>query len=434
MQINFVFTSLIVIVGFIFNILSSSIISNSIGNQTSFGDFSSFTQMEFILGMSLSCGIDLAVDKYFPKYIYKNKINAINTFNQFYFSIISVLFIIFLFILSGIYLYHYIHGISFIEDTKLFIDNIYLLITSFIIAINCYFCKILRISGHIVVSTANYLLIPFMIFFLFAFFFQSKDVTIFAKFYSLSWLISFLLTLVLIKTLVNYDLTINLHKLTHQLSIKQKNIKRVFRKNILKDSLFMLLSSTSDNSYGFALIAINIVIAESHDVGLAAAIGGLCMTYLVVIKAISSIYKPSLKLKLLKDKYEAIRFIKKYTRIGILFSVLITATYVVFGEKLLLILYGQEYVRAYVPLLIVSIAFCLVEGFTIHKITLELLESKDIAKAVIITNVISLLLVIIFGSFYGLIGAVIGFLMGRIYYVLLVNNRFNILMRRILLS
>lgn len=425
MPISIVFTSLIVTCGFLLNIMSSSVVSNTIGNTAHFGDFSSFIQGEYILGLSISCGVDLAIDKYLPNFIYYKKYNAIEIFNRFYFSILRIIFIVFFILLSMIYIYRYHYNISFIEDARLFIDNLYLLITSFFIAINSYYCKILRICGHLLIATVNYVLTPFLLFTIFAYCASSKETYVFAQLYSLAWIITFFITMVLVHIYVKFNVMMKLKYFTQKISFKPACIKKTFQKNILKDSLFLLLSSTSDNSFGFTLIAINIVIYNSHDVGLAAAVGSLCLIYLLIIKTISSIYRPNLKLKILGDKDSAVDFIKKYTRIGIILSTIVTAIYIITGEKILVMIYGAEYRDAYLPLLITAIAFCFVEGFTIHKITLELHNSKNIAIIVMLSNIFSLILVIILGALFGLIGALSGFLIGRVYYIFQINKKFS---------
>lgn len=426
MPISVMFTGLIVSAGFLCNIIIASIASKAIGNPAYFGDLFAFVQMEFILGMFLSCGIDLAIDKFFPKFIYKNKHKAIEIYNKLYFSIIGIMFLLFVIIMSVIYTYyHFVNKVHFIENKNLFIDNLYLLTTSFVIAINCYFCKILRVYGYIVLATANYLVTPLVIFLIMICAFSVKQTYHFAQLYSLSWVITFCITIFLLHKYVNVKFWVTPSVIYGNLCYRLKYIKRTFRKRTFKDSLYLLLSSTSDNSFGMAVVTINIVLAKSGDVGLAAAINTVCLLYAVVIKTLSSLYRPSLKLKMLQDKNEAVKFINIYTRAGVFLAVVITVIYLLFGENILVMIYGHDYARGYIPLVITAIAFCLVEGFTIHKMTLELYKSKSIAKLVMITNLLSLSLVAVLGSLYGLIGAILGFLIGRLAYVIVINQKFS---------
>lgn len=428
MQINIIFTGLLVFAGFICNLTAASIASKAIGNPAYFGDLFAFVQIEFILGMFLSCGIDLAIDKFFPKFIYQNKNKAIEIYHKFYLSIIGIMFLAFILVMLGVYGFYYFGNIesqdSCIENKNLFINNLYLLSVSFIIAINCYLCKILRVYGHLILATANYVFTPLLIFLISISVFSIKESHVFAQIYSLSWVITFISSVFLVRKYVGINFSVSLSILFKNIFSRIKHIKNTFRKRIFKDSLYLLLSSTSDNSFGMSVIAINIVLANSSDVGLAAAINTVCLLYAVVIKTLSSLYRPSLKLKMLQNKDEAIKFIKTYTMSGLILSVILTMVYVIYGEQILALIYGHIYTHAYVPLIIVAIAFCLVEGFTIHKITLELYKSKSIAKLVMFTNVSSVSLVMLFGFFYGLIGAVSGFLAGRLLYVIIINQKF----------
>lgn len=424
MPVNIIFTGILVFAGFICNISAASIASKAIGNPAYFGDLFAFVQVEFILGMFLSCGIDLAIDKFFPKYIYHNKNKALEIYHKFYLSIISIMFLIFILIMLGIYTYYYFDGRNnYIENKNLFMDNLYLLVVSFVIAINCYLCKILRVYGHLVLATANYTFTPLFIFLISISILHIKQSYVFAQLYSLSWVITFIFSVFLVHKYVDLNFSINISIFKNIFS-RIKRVKETFRKRTFKDSLYLLVSSTSDNSFGMSVVAMNIVLAKSGDVGLAAAINTVCLLYAVVIKTLSSLYRPSLKLKMLQDQSDAIKFIKTYTRAGIILSVILTIVYILYGEHLLVLIYGHNYAQAYIPLLIVAMAFCLVEGFTIHKITLELYKSKSIAKLVLFTNITSVSLVMIFGFFYGLIGAVSGFLAGRLFYVIIVNRKF----------
>lgn len=145
--------------GFILNSIISHKIANHIGSVEIYGDYFTLSQAIFILGTIMPLGYDLAVDKFIPTFIVKNKILGYRRFIQSFINVIfkSTCLLIILTILYKISYRALEH--TYIENEDVFFHNIIYINFAFCVSIVFFSSRIIRAEQNFYLAIVLYQLL-----------------------------------------------------------------------------------------------------------------------------------------------------------------------------------------------------------------------------------------------------------------------------------
>ena len=414
----FIASLTILISAFLINLVINHKIAHNISDVGQYGDYFVITQMIFILGTILPLGYDLAVDRFIPVYLTKNKHNAytifLKTFINVVFKTTFVVFMLTIFYKFTCQKFKFI----FIENEMVYYNIMYLN-SAFCISLLYFTVRLIRAHAHFYIAIILYQLLQPISQLLLLFYFNNSLDGAFHS-YVTSWFVAILLTIIIFKIIIKSPRI----RLLRLFDINNMILYKKGRHTTNKIATNLLLSSSSDYMYSIIVIIINTLLPDQKAAGYAAAIGYFNLMFFIIIRAISSIYKPMLMQMFYSNQAQCKNLIRTYSNMCLVLASTTFIIILIFGKYLLLKIFGADYIDGYIYLCLFTFGFVLVEGFAIHKITLEMFNSKEAKRIVLLTNLLSIGLAIIF-SFHSLGAVAISFIASRIIFTILILMRLN---------
>ncbi len=415
---------IILLLGFFLNLMSNSLISAGLYDNHKYALYGTTIHTLLIIGAFLPVGIDLGIDFYIPLMRHFKKYSGIRRYHLLYFSILAKFLIASLLLITSSYLlllvldkshiFHFQHKLLYIYE-----DLLYFPIGAVTISLTLYFSRMLRTYGHTIKSITLFQCAPYAILYLILWLFKFHSVKDFCIVYVFSWSLTAIISMV-----IYYRVDRSAFANANKEFFSQKNIVKLFNyekfgiSRTMKHSLFLLLGGSSDYIFGIFIIIFSCISSDKNEISYAVAIGTLNLFFFVILKTMSALMRPRIRLLYVSNIEQLKRYIKVLFPLSLGITIITLLVVIIFGKEILLHFFGKSYVNAYMPYCISAAGFVLVEGFIIRKQLIGQLLPLYNARITVLTNIITLMLMTV-GACFSLAAATAGFVAGRIVWTVL---------------
>ena len=246
---------------------------------------------------------------------------------------------------------------------------------------------------------------------------STSDVYIYAILYSITLLLSSIISLIIAKKKYN-------------LIFKFTNLKSI--KNELNDGKYLFYSSAMTKIFsGFGTTILGFI-SSANIVGIYSAIYKIPYILTMFFSPISQAIYPNISIKFKKDNKEAFSYIKMICKPILCIFIIISIIIIIFKTFFVNILFGKEYVKYSVIVipLVMQFIFGMINNFLGVQILIASNHQKEYTKAFTIGCLATVLSNCILGFIYGIYGVAISAFLGEFILTLLLIKKIIKIFRR----
>lgn len=415
-------TFVFLLFAFFLQVVITSRLSTLIPDVNILADFLAFTQIVMIIAVYISLGFDLSVDKYVKWFIVHKKFNSLDHYISLYANIIIKSFAL----VGLIIALHYILIFSFPLLYRLFSGINYFYCNFVFIGVIAVILNTIYFTGRIIrcyLGSRYYVLIaqmlPFVFIFLGLTFIQHKlskdDLYILALLYIASFALTAGIAFLVLRKISQ-----------KRIVIKYKPFD--FKINNFVRTGFAFAKSDISAYIRYFLVPIADIVSYVKSTPYVAYVSTSIVLNIfieILARTISAVVKPNVLLAYKQGRDAFIRNIYMLVLYVFLICVVYLFIIVLFGEQILVYLYGQSFESGYYILVLISFGAAIDLFVLPFRISLEILMTRLVARISLRISIITLVALVISG-FIGVHAVCVVYLISRIVYSALMYMYFRL--------